>query len=381
MENLTRLYVVPEVLGPKVDVPAPGQSGSSRDARYTYYVEANGLLLEFDSVEISQESENIRYFTDGTQKQLKALMVEMTSSTPTNFGDYLYYVREIGDRYAEAFIPQVVKDFVRDLPGGGAQYLYVYAPQHWIPWELIYDGQSFWGDKCIVVRVPVLKYSSDAQSRSVLASASKPLNTVMNIVGDQVVGNLTAADQSRLALDTLLGSAQHSSSNLQSGTWQPMTISNVRQGIDAADIVHFTCHGRRDEDFGYYLELHATGQNPRAYRLHDRVIKGQFPLDDALVFANACTSDVPSLDYGATYIHFGQEFFESGAGAFIGTLAPVPIDRAVRLAAKFYDYLLAGDSVGKALYSAKADMKADQNPFYLFYCLYGNALRCFAPGT
>lgn len=385
MNNLTKLYMVSERLGREADVPLPGAPGSALDARYTYYLETNGLLMKAGSIDVEKEIENIKQFTDGTQKELKVLMEEMTSDEPHDFQDYLGYVQEIGIRYSKSYVPPVVSDYVRDLPAGSDHYLYIYAPLHWIPWEILcyeekVEGkkrQVFWGDKCIVVRIPVLEYGGGDPDRSVLASEPKPLTSVVNVVGDDVREDLDAADHPLLSLDALLQSAQNRSCNLQNGDWQPMTVSAVQQVIETAGIVHFTCHGRWDDTFGYYLQLWAAGQHPKAYRLHSRQVQTKFYLEDALVFANACTSDVPGLHH-STFINLGQEFFESGASGFIGTIAPVPIDRAVRLAAKFYEYLLEGESVGASLFKAKCDMKQEENPFYLFYCLYGNALQRFA---
>jgi CHAT domain-containing protein len=150
----------------------------------------------------------------------------------------------------------------------------------------------------------------------------------------------------------------------------------VRNQGEKASILHFTCHGRFDKEDGYYLQLYSAPSHPTLYRLSDLKVQSHIRLDDALVFVNACTSDVPTLNLG-TIINLGELFFKSGADAFIGTTAPVPIPQAVRLADIFYKYLLQGMSVGISLHKAKMDMKAEKNPFYLFYCLYGNAYKRF----
>jgi hypothetical protein len=374
MENLTRLFVVPTRTDTK-------DSAASGEALYTYYLEANGLLIEFGSHEISDETQSIQEFTKGTQERIKKLLEAMKTGTEAEVEDYRMGARKIGERYAKTCVPQVVRDFVHELPGDGQHYLYVYAPEHWIPWELIPDGDDFWGDKFIVVRVPVLYYSSDVLNRSVLASSDKPLSMVLNVVGDKVLEDLSADDKDRLGLMSLQNKAAQLSSNLNGDAWEATTVSKVKMGIDSADIVHFTCHGRKDDEEGYYLMLRDEEWNTWPYRLYSGVIATEFPMDDALVFANACATDVATLDYGAMYLQFGQEFFKSGAGAFIGTFAPVPIEGAVRLADKFYEHLLAGETVGRALHSAKTFMRDQHNLFYLFYCLYGNALMRFKQST
>jgi hypothetical protein len=79
---------------------------------------------------------------------------------------------------------------------------------------------------------------------------------------------------------------------------------------------------------------------------------------------------------------FGFSFYVRGARPFIGTLGPVPVKHAILLAHRFYEwFLLRGAPAGQALQHAKSDvLKELNNPFALFYCLYGPASVCRSLG-
>src|SRR5262249_32300208 len=92
------------------------------------------------------------------------------------------------------------------------------------------------------------------------------------------------------------------------------------------------------------------------------------------VFANACTSNRPVLTFGK-FNTFGWEFYKCGAGAFIGTLGPVPTVLAIRFAEAFYRELLEQDgrrTLGQAMGAAKEAAAPGRTLFWLLYCLYGD---------
>jgi len=375
MEQLTRLLVVSEPLGRHADILLPSLESQPIDCRYSFYIEAESFLTRAGIVEIEAEKKNIAAWTEDTQIRLKRLMEEITSANPVQFDDYLMHLKQIGLRYYQ-MMPAKVKEYVKALPRDTVHILYIYAPYHWIPWELIYDGNDFWGDKCVVARIPILDFDANQPSRKVIDPEPCEVSSVLNVIGDEVIEHLPDSERPQLTLDPLC-SFVPSDCNLQNGEWTPMSIADVQSRIETANIIHFTCHGRFDNEFGYYLQLHSQSVQLHSYRLYSSLLRGQFYLNNALVVVNACSSDVPSLQLGS-FTNLGQEFFESGADVFIGTIAPVPIQRAVRLASTFYEHLLLGESVGIALHNAKATMKLEGNPFWLFYCLYGNAFKRFA---
>ena len=94
-----------------------------------------------------------------------------------------------------------------------------------------------------------------------------------------------------------------------------------------------------------------------------------------LVFGNACSSAGggnidTELGWGV-----GKTLYESGASAFIGTIAPVQTKMAIAFASEFYRRLLTdGMPIGLALWETRWHFREAQSsdPSYLFYCLYGS---------
>jgi hypothetical protein len=377
MVKLTKVYVMPEPLGKPADVGFPSVAGSQPfDCRYSYYFEADGFLMKAGSAVMEQEKQTIAAMTAGTQIQLKGLMEEVTSTSTAQFDDYLMYLRGIGTDYYD-MIPRDVREYIKRLRKGEndeSHWLYFYAPYHWIPWELIFDGDGFWGDKYVISRIPVLSFEA-GQSRNIVDSTPIGVSSMLNVVGDKVLDYLPDDDFPRLILSPVCSSIP-TECNLGNNGWAPKGISEIKKGIETASIIHFTCHGSFDDEAGYYLQLNSSSPQVHKYRLYGSLLR-QCYVDNALVFVNACASDVPSLKLGS-FINLGHEFFECGADVFIGTIAPVPIRRAVTLAAIFYEHLADGESVGTALHKAKSTMKKEENPFWLFYCLYGNAFMRFS---
>lgn len=261
MSRLVKLLITSEPLGIKADVTA---GGIKLDARYSFYLENKGLFLNAGKRHIEDETTVIANWTKDTQRNLKIRMEEMTNSDPPTFEDYVLDLGSIGAVYYNKLIPEKVQQYIRKLPSEPVHYLYIYAENHWIPYELIYDteGHFFWGEKCIIVRVPMLEFSDKQSARSVIAPNPIPISSVVNIVGDQVVGNISSPRTSLLALDTLTGRCPNFDSNYHNGIWEARSVSDVRSlGADAS-ILHFTCHGRWDAQEGYYLQLHATANHP-----------------------------------------------------------------------------------------------------------------------
>jgi hypothetical protein len=153
------------------------------------------------------------------------------------------------------------------------------------------------------------------------------------------------------------------------------TLDSLREHVKNADIVHFTCHGRSQPV--YHLSL---GPGP-ARRLLPKQVEMLELKPGAVVFANACASDKMELLL-REFESFGFNFYARGARPFIGTLGPVPVTHAIALAHRFYEwFIVRGAPAGQALQQAKFEITKElNNPFALFYCLYGPASACRSMG-
>jgi CHAT domain-containing protein len=147
----------------------------------------------------------------------------------------------------------------------------------------------------------------------------------------------------------------------------PEFIEAIRDGT----LVHLTCLGERDRTDTYYLRL-----GPELiHRFKSRHVKQIDFSFQPLVFTNAC-STVSGFMTLKGYSNLAWEIYQRGAGAYIGTIAPVPSAHAISFAETVYDELINKKrSISDALWQAKRIFSAKEplHPFYLLYCLYGNS--------
>ncbi|MHC5748630.1 MAG: hypothetical protein ACYTXT_43685, partial [Nostoc sp.] len=70
----------------------------------------------------------------------------------------------------------------------------------------------------------------------------------------------------------------------------------------------------------------------------------------------------------------GFTALDNGVQAFIGTIGILPVQLAIEFSEVFYKNLITERmSIGKALWETKKTFSQRNNPFWLFYCLYGDA--------
>jgi len=93
---------------------------------------------------------------------------------------------------------------------------------------------------------------------------------------------------------------------------------------------------------------------------------------EPLVFVNACSS--ASATFSAVGLTtFGWTFLKAGAAAYIGTLAPVTTESALKFAKAFFDaYLGQRLPILQAMYQARQVFRDDPDPTWLLYSLYGD---------
>jgi hypothetical protein len=70
---------------------------------------------------------------------------------------------------------------------------------------------------------------------------------------------------------------------------------------------------------------------------------------------------------------FGWSFMQAGAGMFIGALAPVPTELAVRFAELFFEgHLGRGEPVPQAIFETRRTLAAERDPTWILYTVYGD---------
>jgi hypothetical protein len=257
----------------------------------------------------------------------------------------------------ETFLSDELRRHSSTWPAGSI--VAIDTDEHWIPWELIYDDDDFWGNKFILARSPrIPDPSAFSDSDKIMERyTSKELRKIANVIGGLSPSQIMERVRelfSAFGTDILIEDIEEA------------TLETFFQSIADADIIHLTCHGSIAPP-SWRL---ANGPDWR-HCLTPIDLEGLPKLVGRIIFANVCASAVSSFFLGQLH-NFAWPCYKKGAVAYIGTLGLVPTKYAVAFAERFYESLLKDHTtIGESLHYAKSKTKRE-NPFWLFYTLYGD---------
>jgi hypothetical protein len=269
-------------------------------------------------------------------------------------------VRAILDnRASETVVHWVIKDDVLDA----------------IPWEFAFQKLDALrvSEPPLLVRVPVWSEQNGQNSSAGSQSGAQP-GRVAYVLGDGVVtlqdGQTWSAKQFNNLMKVVSGANTKKfelKPNFSETGFAPVSITTACTFIGDASIVHMLCHGVSSEN-DLYLQLTPTilGQ----VRPSD-VYAWRFP-GQPLVFVNACSSSAAGVS-PAGFTTFGKSFLHAGASVYIGTLAPVVTETAIKFATEFFNALLGdGLSVADAMNRVRKSMTESADPNWRLYSIYGD---------
>jgi hypothetical protein len=329
--------------------------------------ESKLLYTIFPANRLGEWEKTIPNIQDKIEDDLRSLnaflteVVQQGNPSDERWESICFNLQSVGSNLFEMLIPSEVAKQMRTWKIGSP--VIISTNEQWIPWELMYDGEDFWGKKFIIARSPRLRDSQDLPDKNRPESKGKrQIKRIVNIVG----GDVPSSEAER---------ATHLFSNLlppeavQLLAKQP--ISSLVKAIPGTDALHFTCHGHLEP---HLLQIAGDKNKTRIENLLPETIQ-RLPLEPgSLVFANACASTVPVLTFGK-FSSFGWKFYQRGADAFIGTLGAVPVKYAVNFAEIVYRELFNPDekiTIGQAVAKAKEVAANERNLFWLLYCIYGD---------
>jgi len=121
-------------------------------------------------------------------------------------------------------------------------------------------------------------------------------------------------------------------------------------------VLHFAAHAVIDDVHPERSALLlAPGDGTQDGLLHVREIVG-YDLGGAVVVLSACRSTAGALLRGEGTMSLARGFFQAGARAVVGGLAPLRDDEAAAFVSAFYEHLSRGLAVGSALAQARRDL-------------------------
>jgi len=329
--------------------------------------ESKLLYTIFPANRLGEWEKTIPNIQDKIEDDLRSLnaflteVVQQGNPSDERWESICFNLQSVGSNLFEMLIPSEVAKQMRTWKIGSP--VIISTNEQWIPWELMYDGEDFWGKKFIIARSPRLSDSQDLPDKNRPESKGKrQIKRIVNIVGGDVPSS-EAERATHLFSNLLPPEAVHLLAK------QP--ISSLVKAIPGTDALHFTCHGHLEP---HLLQIAGDKNKTRIENLLPETIQ-RLPLEPgSLVFANACASTVPVLTFGK-FSSFGWKFYQRGADAFIGTLGAVPVKYAVNFAEIVYRELFNPDekiTIGQAVAKAKEVAANERNLFWLLYCIYGD---------
>jgi CHAT domain-containing protein/ketosteroid isomerase-like protein len=243
-----------------------------------------------------------------------------------------------------------------------------------IPWELLHDGEEFWGLRYALGKRLVMDRPLPAPPAMRLPGRPRAL-----VVGSDPRGDLPfVAHEVEAICDVLEGNA-----DVECVTGRLASFDRVTTLLGRGfDVVHYCGHVVADAESGPALLL-ADGKTLPAPAI-EAILAGR-----PLVFLNGCASarggsGAPTAAWEETFSGVAYGFLFGGALGVVGTLADVSDRHAATLAAAFYRGALERAPIGEALRAARAAARADPasaaSPTWLSVVLYGNPAQVLLRG-
>ena len=276
----------------------------------------------------------------------------------------LINMRGLGTRLFESIVPLKIREEMLKWKSGTK--LCVISDEDWIPWEIFRDKKSFLGNRLLIFRLPRDHNNIEPIERLINPSKMK----LVHIIG----GKLGSSNEKRVKD---LFDIYHTSKIFEVTPVYKPDISDLMEKTEEADFLHFTCHGHVKPLC--YLQL-CDIEDPGVNLSLNTLAGGEFRIKkDCLVFVNACSSAVDSLQLG-DFSNLGSEFYKRGARFSIGTLGPIPVEFAIDFSKRFYDEVLKDFDIPQAFSRVKGIESDDEksikgstkeSAFQALYVMYG----------
>ena len=150
---------------------------------------------------------NIQEKIEDDLRNLNAFLTEVVQQgnpSDERWDSICFNLQGVGSNLFEMLIPSEVAKQMRTWKIGSP--VIISTNEQWIPWELMYDGEDFWGKKFIIARSPRLSDNQDLPDKSRPESkGERQIKRIVNIVGGDVPSS--EAERASHLFSTFLPSA------------------------------------------------------------------------------------------------------------------------------------------------------------------------------
>jgi TolB-like protein/ketosteroid isomerase-like protein len=263
--------------------------------------------------------------------------------------DFEARARASGEILYRALVPERLHAPLRNLSGP----LLLSTGIRGILWELLYDGEDFWGLRYALGRRLVSYRSFPPPAAHAPRERPRAL-----VVGSDPRGDLPFVDVEVAAVCEMLADT----CDVTCVAGPLATPASVTRLFSTGfDLIHYCGHAS-----GASLSL-ADGQPLDASAI-ESALRGR-----AVVFLNACSSAASGIDDTASSVAHG--FLFGGALAVVGTQSEVIDVHARKVAETFYRRVLTGTPAGQALAEARMGCRVEsegRSNAWLSFTLYGD---------
>ncbi|MFN3605408.1 MAG: CHAT domain-containing protein [Leptonema sp. (in: bacteria)] len=262
----------------------------------------------------------------------------------------------LSETFFVEFFPTDIVEKIRQTQEGFL-FFHIDSSLSHIPWELLYDGNSFLGDKFRIGRniegSYLKKYKTDKSKLKIL------------IITNPTEDLQEAEEEGTIIFETLNSEITSDVLEIQMYSGKRITKLKILSEIQNFDILHYAGHVVYDENNpngGFLLFNNDILSSSEIQKLK------KVP---SLVFLNACRSAIPQSNIGLAY-----SFLKSGTISYIGTNWNIPDSKkTIEFAVNFYRYLFDEKTVGEALFESRKYARENNEIHDLIwasYSLYGN---------
>jgi len=278
----------------------------------------------------------------------------------------------IGLKIYQNLFPNQVRRFIKEF---SISTIFINSEQFLIPFELMYDGESFLATRIEFYRKHL--FEEREKEKPIISSKSKKLpstvvfftNPTEDLVGaEREVTQIINFFQEKKDLNFKIDECSCKGANYH-------RLSNIFF-MPRLDIFHYSGHSlKKKNDIYFYLKDHPLSVND---------ISLQYP---TLFYLNMCEADMTvqdRIDYeGYKSLNFPRAIMKRGAKGCIATIWPIIDKTAAEFAIHFYKQVLKKQSFGKAIRSAKKKFSKISDPndiTWMSFILYGNPEKSYLKG-